>query len=169
MKRLVKEVSVAYNPAHYQANKAAYAAKSKAWREKNKERTKANRKRNYEENKERNLLYSTNYNRLRKVGITPEEYAAKLKEQDGVCAICGAVCTRALAADHNHVTRQIRGLLCNSCNRGLGYFHDCVRTLQAAAAYLKHYEPLNGADTGAKHVVFDNPSYEDWLRRSKYD
>jgi DNA repair ATPase RecN len=128
---------VAYSPAHYQANKAAYAAKSRAWREKNKERAKANRKRNYEENKERNLLYSTNYNRLRKIGITPEQYSSLLQEQKGVCAICHQTCSRALAADHDHTTGKIRGLLCNNCNRGLGHFKDNSDNLKAAIEYLQ--------------------------------
>ncbi len=144
MKMHVKGVFVAYDPEHYQANKEKYAAKSKAWREKNPERAKENRRRNYLENKERALQYSTEYNRRRKIGISPEEYNNLLKEQNGVCAICGLECTRALAADHCHITKKIRGLLCNNCNRGLGHFKDNPTILRRAIAYLNIANKTNG-------------------------
>ena len=60
----------------------------------------------------------------RKAGITMMEYDQMLKGQDGVCAICGETgSTRfSLAIDHDHATGDIRALLCNSCNQGLGRF-----------------------------------------------
>ena len=39
--------------------------------------------------------------------------------------------------DHDHKTNKIRGLLCNSCNRGLGYFRDDIRMVRKAAKYLE--------------------------------
>lgn len=43
--------------------------------------------------------------------------------------------------DHNHSTdvTDIRGLLCNACNLGLGIFKDNVRVLEKAAKYLEQY------------------------------
>ena len=127
---------MAYNPEQYQANKAEHAAKNKAWREANPEQAKNNRRRYYEENKEKEIQYSTNYNRLRKIGITPEQYNTLLQKQNGVCAICKQTCSRALAADHCHTTGKVRGLLCNNCNRGLGHFKDSRELLETASAYL---------------------------------
>lgn len=144
MKMHVKGAFVAYNPEYYQANKEKYAAKSKAWREKNPERAKENRRRNYLENKERALKYSTEYNRRRKIGISPEEYDKLLEKQNGVCAICNLECTRALAADHCHITKKIRGLLCNNCNRGLGHFKDNPTILRRAIVYLNIANKTNG-------------------------
>ena len=65
------------------------------------------------------------------------------KEQNGVCAICGSpeVSDRNsnLCVDHDHETGKIRGLLCNKCNRGLGYFLDNPKILKNALKYLlKH-------------------------------
>ena len=134
----VRGEAVAYSAEHYLANKEVYAKKSKAWREANPEQAKANRHKNYLENKERNLQYSTTYNRLKKTGVTDEQYQTQLLKQNGVCAICGNTCTKALAADHSHVTGTFRGLLCNACNRGIGYLKDDVVLLQKAIDYLKN-------------------------------
>lgn len=128
---------MAYNPAHYQANKEKYAEKSKQWREANRERHKANSKKYYEANKAKHMAYSTAYNRLKKTGVSPEAYESMLEKQQGLCAICRLTCTRALAADHNHTTGVFRGLLCNNCNRGLGHFKDNIENLEAALSYLK--------------------------------
>jgi len=131
---------VVYNPETYQANKEKFAAKSLSWRQSNPERAKENRKRNYELNKERNLEYSKQYNLKRKFNLTMDGYEDMLSKQYGVCAICGGTCTKSLAVDHNHTTGKVRGLLCNSCNRGLGYLKDSRHILQSAIDYLEKYE-----------------------------
>ena len=68
----------------------------------------------------------------------------QLREQFGSnCNICGAEAgtgmsynSRALHLDHCHKTGKIRGLLCGSCNVGLGHFKDNVDTLYKAIQYL---------------------------------
>lgn len=79
------------------------------------------------------------YNFKKKYGITPEEYAERLEQQNGVCAICSQTCKsgRRLAVDHDHVTGTVRGLLCGTCNIGLGCFQDDPILLGGAIAYLK--------------------------------
>jgi hypothetical protein len=42
-----------------------------------------------------------------------------------------------LDVDHCHRTGKIRGLLCNSCNQGLGLFKDDEKIMKQAADYLK--------------------------------
>jgi hypothetical protein len=72
-------------------------------------------------------------------GITLEQYEAQLDKQGGVCAICcNPPTTRRLCVDHNHETGEVRGLICNSCNRGLGYLKDDSRLLKAAVQYLEY-------------------------------
>jgi hypothetical protein len=65
-------------------------------------------------------------------------YDQMVAEQDGRCLICGAKPGRiALAVDHDHETGRVRGLLCRSCNQGLGHFRDDPDLLRSAAAYLE--------------------------------
>lgn len=99
----------------------------------------ASRKKYYEANKEKSLEYSRIYNLQRKFNLTPEQYLEMETHQKGVCCICKKKCTRKLAVDHNHTTGKVRGLLCNSCNRGLGYFKDSLENLQQAITYLKEH------------------------------
>ena len=53
------------------------------------------------------------------------------------CVICGS--TEKLVVDHCHTTNQIRGMLCNHCNRGLGHFRDDPALLEFARIYLLSY------------------------------
>ena len=57
------------------------------------------------------------------VNITNAELMEYRKNQE-TCEICGSkeTLSRSLAADHDHVTLQFRGLLCYKCNTGLGWY-----------------------------------------------
>lgn len=55
------------------------------------------------------------------------------------CAICGG--TANLVIDHCHRTGVIRGVLCSSCNAGLGMFGDSTERLVAAIEYLTRTSP----------------------------
>ncbi len=50
------------------------------------------------------------------------------------CVICGV--EGPLVVDHDHTTGQVRGMLCNNCNLGLGHFKDSPLLLEFAAQYL---------------------------------
>jgi hypothetical protein len=71
-------------------------------------------------------------------GITPDQYAERLRWQRGVCLICeqGPAEGQFLDIDHDHRTGRTRGLLCRNCNQGLGSFREDPFLLAAAAGYL---------------------------------
>lgn len=78
-------------------------------------------------------------NLLRRYGITPDVYDLLLTKQKGLCAICGYAPSSAekhLVVDHCHGSLEIRGLLCQWCNRGLGHMKDSPTLLRKAANYL---------------------------------
>lgn len=75
--------------------------------------------------------------RERLYGLSREDYAELVADQNGVCAVCGRGSEdRALAVDHDHASGGIRGLLCAPCNTGLGVFRDDPDLLRKAIAYL---------------------------------
>ena len=81
------------------------------------------------------------YQLKHKFGLALIGYESLLDEQGHVCAICGNIDpSRGLAVDHNHETKKVRGLLCGSCNNGLGRFKDSAELLDKAAAYLRLHE-----------------------------
>ena len=71
-------------------------------------------------------------------GISQDEYNDMLERQNGQCAICGNVPIegRVLSVDHNHQTKQIRGLLCQVCNAFLGRICDNPTLATKAVDYL---------------------------------
>ncbi len=88
--------------------------------------------------------YGKEYKWKRKFGLTPEDYNKMLLKQNGVCAICGNKETikrngkiQDLAVDHCHETGENRGLLCQSCNLGIGKLKHDLFILEKAMEYLK--------------------------------
>ena len=80
---------------------------------------------------------------LQRYGITPEDYNRMLEEQEGKCAICQSTdsehpITELLVVDHCHLTGKVRGLLCNTCNRGIGFMREETDRLLNAAVYLEN-------------------------------
>jgi len=82
----------------------------------------------------------------RNFGITPEQYEQVKDMQGGRCAICQTAtgAARALAVDHDHqhcgkgvgCAECIRGLLCSSCNKMLGFARDDPSVFRRAIDYL---------------------------------
>jgi hypothetical protein len=89
--------------------------------------------------KERTIKRRQRSDLIKKFGIHADQYEAIAKEQNFVCAICqkSEPCNRALAVDHCHTTKKVRGLLCTNCNMGLGKFQDNVEYLKKAIEYME--------------------------------
>ena len=109
-----KVCSRARSAAYYAANKDRQKAKHREWVAANKERVAAHKAKSA-------------------YGIPLDEYEQLMHE--GKCAICGN--TERLRIDHCHVSERVRGVLCDSCNKGLGFFRDDPARLRAAIRYLK--------------------------------
>lgn len=95
----------------------------------------------YQQRRRDNETTSThdNFNRrFRKYGITREEFEHMYDLQLGRCAICQIPLSETrVHVDHCHSSQEVRGLLCNLCNPGLGYFQDDPALLRKAAEYLE--------------------------------
>lgn len=107
--------------------KACRAEVNKEWRDRNPDKVKILARR------------ST----LKVRGINEEQYQVLLEKQGGKCGICHGSQTKRktgllmnFAVDHDHLTGEIRGLLCQDCNRGLGLLGDTIQMLQSAIVYL---------------------------------
>jgi hypothetical protein len=60
------------------------------------------------------------------------------------CVICGS--TEKLHIDHCHEVGQVRGVLCQYCNVGLGHFRDDPELLEFAAEYVREMTALLDGD-----------------------
>lgn len=72
--------------------------------------------------------------------MTYERYENMLEHQNFCCAICSVhqdKLAKNLGVDHNHVTGEPRGLLCDACNRAIGYLKESEFLLSKAVNYLK--------------------------------
>lgn len=85
---------------------------------------------NLPENKERDARKR----RLRKYGLSEREYQTLIDVRGWRCWICDGA---PKAIDHDHITGKVRGLLCLSCNTGLGQFRDSTALLGSAIRYLQ--------------------------------
>lgn len=84
--------------------------------------------------------YTREVHLMRKYNLPIERYNEMLTEQNNKCFICGYEFGQKqgdIYVDHCHTTKQVRGLLCQPCNSGIGYFKDNTDSLQKAIEYLK--------------------------------
>jgi Recombination endonuclease VII len=95
---------------------------------------------------------SNEWHILDKYGLTKEDLDRLLEGQGYSCAICLEPFADTPHVDHDHFCcptsktcgKCIRGLLCDSCNKGLGSFRDSSDRLRFAARYLDDYERVTG-------------------------
>ena len=79
--------------------------------------------------------------------LTLREFVALLVRQNFKCAICPTELDypddpmlpnlKRMNIDHDHITGKVRGLLCRSCNMGLGSFKDNLSIVKRAVRYLE--------------------------------
>lgn len=103
--------------------------------------------RNSDHGKAKELDYRKNYQtpngpkyRASKYGLTADDVEQMKISQDFKCKICENEFDenpKNMHIDHNHNTNKVRGLLCHSCNVGLGCFKDDQYLLFSALKYLQ--------------------------------
>lgn len=76
---------------------------------------------------------------FRTYGITKAEYDELYEFQGGCCALCTRATgkTKRLSVDHDHVTGEVRGLLCGTCNKILGHARDDAAFFARGLGYLQ--------------------------------
>lgn len=96
--------------------------------------------------------WTTKSNKRRKYGMDDKAIIAMLGSQGDQCPIC----LRRIVfgerknnfhIDHDHETGAIRGILCETCNPGLGKLNDDPARLAMGVAYLIRTLPLNTPKT----------------------
>lgn len=143
----------AYMKAWRARNRDSIQAYQKAWKDANKEAVKAYQHAYHQSYRQLDAVQQkTRKRHLREsYKLTPEAFNALWERQCGKCLVCAIEMLprgrhgASVAIDHNHVTGEVRGLLCRKCNHGLGHFNDDPETLDRAAQYLRdkgHYSPL---------------------------
>lgn len=82
--------------------------------------------------------------------ISSSDRQALIDKQLGRCAICAEelIAGKHTHTDHCHRTGKVRGMLCATCNVGLGHFKDDPARLRAAAHYLEAHSSEAGRADG---------------------
>lgn len=128
-----------YRADYYQKNKKKMNAASKRWQQENLEACNKKKREYYQNNK--TLIHRQR--KARRYGLTLEE----LQNLESICAcqVCGvsvewanrAVAKDDAVIDHCHESGEVRGVLCRTCNAGIGLLGDTAESLQNAINYLK--------------------------------
>jgi hypothetical protein len=97
-----------------------------------------------EENKERKTKCQR-ARRLKLYGWTEKDFQKELQRQNYSCYGClRRIDEKSAKLDHKHGEEKVRprGLLCDLCNRGLGYMKESAATMRRLTAYLDHDRSL---------------------------
>ena len=78
--------------------------------------------------------YNLKHDCKRRYKITPEQYHHRMSTTNQ-CEICGTFDN--LCYDHCHDTMNFRGVLCKTCNAGIGMLGDRLKDVRKAVAYLE--------------------------------
>lgn len=121
---------------YYVRNKTVRAKKIEKYRQEHREQIRLWHKEYYIKNKV--AIRDHTLQKLFKTTLI--EYNEMFIVQNGKCATCGkhqSELKASLHLDHNHETKEIRGLLCSSCNLILGQVKENITTLENMITYLK--------------------------------
>lgn len=119
-------------------------ADSVTWKRKNPTQQRIINLREKKKNRVARLAYTKNWALKARYGLLPKQRDEMIAAQSNRCAICEKEFSnsRDTHVDHIHGSSPpvVRGILCGSCNRGLGSFKDSFESLEKAAEYLKKFQ-----------------------------
>lgn len=130
LETISSEKAKAYAKKHYLANREKRLAQQTLWRASL-----------TGEAKVRHRAKDCDAARRRAYGITPQQFKTRLEDQGFKCAVCSSDVPGGKGTwkvDHCHSSGEVRGLLCNGCNVGLGHFKDSPSALRSAASYVEN-------------------------------
>lgn len=96
----------------------------------------------YRNNRAAVLERSATYQRLRKYGLTKEQWQQLFDAQDKRCKCCGTTTPGhkfGWHTDHDHKTGAVRGIICARCNLILGWMGDNEASVEKTTAMLVRY------------------------------
>lgn len=142
-----------YNKKYYQEHRKELDAKNRKWYEEHPDRrrelarNRMQRWRAANPEKEKEIQYKNDLKR--KYGISVDKYDEMYEKQNGCCAGCGEHKEKTgngngrrdvLCVDHDHITDQIRELLCIKCNSILGLSNDNIELLENMITYIEKHK-----------------------------
>jgi Recombination endonuclease VII len=92
-------------------------------------------------------------------GLSQEQWDRLVALQGNRCAVCKTTQPGGRGErwhiDHDHVTGQVRGLLCQLCNVGIGNLRDDPQIMMAAAQYVAaHRRDVSAGQGGHRPVSY---------------
>lgn len=140
------------------SNKRAKDGRQSSCLDCNRERLNANAKRWYQANTQKGLAIAHKWKALnpdkhtdlllkKRYNITLDQKKKMHEEQSGKCPIClkhEKDLKRKLVVDHCHETKKVRELLCDSCNRALGFIGENIETAKRLVEYIVKHRKARG-------------------------
>lgn len=75
-------------------------------------------------------------------GLSELDLTQMLYKQNCKCVICAINIKTGYHIDHCHLTKKIRGLLCQKCNQAIGLLQESELLFSKAAEYIKEHNVI---------------------------
>lgn len=113
---------------YYEMHKDTCLQKAKEW---------------YKQNKKKHSETARKSHLMRKFGMTVDQYNEIFLKQNSKCYICHVNKPGGNGywhLDHNHITNQVRKILCHNCNMLVGHSKENVAILHKTILYLQEHQ-----------------------------
>lgn len=94
--------------------------------------------------------YCRNQRMKQRYGLTQDQWQLLFESQDEKCACCGSTSSgskKGWHTDHDHLTEEVRGILCAKCNTVLGMLGDTIENVtENCGMYLDYLMKSKGSN-----------------------